>query len=151
MNYLGIDPGNNGGFALLSDAGKVILAQRMPGTLNGRLIIFRRLIGYGVNFACLEFVRTSPQMGVKSAGTFMRGLGMLEAFLVSSGIHYIDVTPQKWQKALKCRTKGDKNVTLLEARRRFPGVVVNHTIADALLIAEYARTINRPSSRNRQP
>ncbi len=152
-NYLGIDPGINGGVALLDHLGKPILVQRMPGPLTGELQMFQRLVGYGVTMAVLEFVRTSPQMGVKSAGTFMRGVGRLEAFLFASGIRYLEVTPAMWQKAMSCRTGGNKNITLARARFLFPGLDVNHTTADALLIAEYARRINLPtkSARKRQP
>lgn len=151
MNYLGIDPGINGGVALLRPDGQVILAQRMPFPLTGELQMFQRLVGYGVTFAVLELVRTSPQMGVKSAGTFMRGVGRLEAFLTASGIRYAEVAPAKWQKAMHCRTGGNKNVTLAAAKKLFPTLAINHTIADALLIAEYARRIHLPTRRKRQP
>jgi hypothetical protein len=50
-----------------------------------------------------------------------------------------EVSPQKWQKAMGCMTKGDKNVSKAKAQQLFPQLKITHAIADALLIAEYAR------------
>jgi len=38
-----------------------------------------------------------------------------------------------------CLTKGDKNVSKRRAQELFPALKVTHAIADALLIAEFAR------------
>ena len=59
--------------------------------------------------------------------------------LIAAGIPFETVTPAKWQGAMGCRTKGDKNVTKRKAQDLFPGVKVTHAIADALLIAEWGR------------
>ena len=52
-----------------------------------------------------------------------------------------EVAPQVWQKVLGCLSRGDKNVTKAKAQQLFPAIKVTHAIADALLLAEYARRV----------
>ena len=61
--------------------------------------------------------------------------------LCAATIPYEEVTPQKWQKALGCRTGGDKNVSKARAQALFPLQNITHAIADALLLAEYCRRL----------
>jgi hypothetical protein len=63
--------------------------------------------------------------------------------LTAAGIPFERVTPQKWQKAMGCMTKGDKNVSKRRAQELFPQLKITHAIADALLIAEYGRKQNQ--------
>jgi Holliday junction resolvasome RuvABC endonuclease subunit len=76
-------------------------------------------------------------MGVKSAFTFGNGFGHLEMALTAAGIPFERVSPQRWQKALGCLTKGDKNVSKRRAQELFPSMKITHATADALLIAYY--------------
>ena len=141
MVFIGIDPGVGGGIAAVSDDGVVIVTHKMPTTDRDVLDV---VIGIGGSSrAMLEFVRSSPQMGVTSAFTFGSGYGRLRMALVAVGIPFDEVTPLTWQKALGCRTHGDKNVSKGRAQELFPTVTVTHAIADALLIAEYARRVER--------
>ena len=78
-------------------------------------------------------------MGVVSAFTFGRSYGFLRGLLAANGIKREDVTPQKWQAELGCRSKGDKNVTKAKAQELWPNEKITHANADAMLIAEYAR------------
>ena len=78
-------------------------------------------------------------MGVKSAFTFGQGFGHIEMALTAAGIPFERVSPQKWQKAMGCLTKGDKNVSKRRAQELFPHLKVTHATADALLIAAYGR------------
>jgi crossover junction endodeoxyribonuclease RuvC len=153
--YLGIDPGENGGLALLSDR-EVLWHAKIPETLLG---IWKLIQGTHIleprTTAVIEKVRSSPQMGVTSAFTFGRGYGQLEALLLASGISSSEVPPQTWQKALGIpkRRKDEpkpqfKTRLLREAQRRFPLLDVwNKTkgeqlaVCDALLIALYARQV----------
>lgn len=59
--------------------------------------------------------------------------------LASQSVPFEEVTPAKWQGALGCRSKGDKNVTKRKAQELFPEVKMTHAIADAYLLAEYCR------------
>ena|SRR3990167_2802190 len=137
--FIGIDPGVAGGVAILGEAGDVLSATKMPETDRDVLEAVRSGKDYGLPVATVEFVRSSPQMGVRSAWTFGVGYGRLRMALMASEIPFEEVTPRKWQAAMRCLTGGDKNVSKARAQELFPGTKVTHNIADALLIAEYGR------------
>ncbi len=137
--FIGIDPGVSGGIAVVHSSGIVEHAGKMPETERDVLDLLHAHSASA--HAVLEFVRSSPQMGVVSAFTFGRGYGGLRMALLANGISFDEVTPGKWQAAMQCKTKGDKNVSKARAQTLFPGVKVTHAIADALLLAEYARRL----------
>lgn len=145
-HYLGIDPGLGGGLALMTAQGLVVWAKKMPDTDRDLLdlVVSAREDGAppGTTHAVIELVHTSPQMGVKSAGTFMMGYGKLLMALTAATIPFDTVRPQKWQGAMNCLTGGQKNITKLKAQQLFPTLKVTHHIADALLIAEWARRVH---------
>jgi hypothetical protein len=101
--------------------------------------------------AAIERVRASRQMSKSSIWTFAQGVGSLRAFLIAAAIPFEEVAPQKWQKFIGVRDKTgardleDVNITEKKNRHKekaaklFPMLTVTHKIADALLIAEYAR------------
>lgn len=101
--------------------------------------------------AVIERVRASQQMSKSSIWTFAQGFGALRAFLIAAGIPFEEVAPQKWQKFIGvldktgARDLEDVNITEKKNRHKdkaaqlFPMLSVTHKIADALLIAEYAR------------
>ena len=140
--YIGIDPGLGGGIAVIEADGKVLETTRMPAT-EQEVLDFLRQWTLNMPRAVLEFVRASPQMGVTSAFTFGRGYGGLRMALVAAKIPFDEVVPGVWQRELQCRTRGDKNVSKRRAQELFPHVTVTHKIADALLLAEYARRKER--------
>ena len=136
MRHIGIDPGKNGGIAWIDDT--EYYAIKMPETDRDVWEVLAGLECRNV-FAYLECVRSSPKMGVVSAFTFGRCYGGLRMALIAAGIPYAEVTPTKWQTAMKCRTKGDKNITKRKSQELFPALKITHALADALLIAEYGR------------
>jgi Holliday junction resolvasome RuvABC endonuclease subunit len=142
MITIGIDPGKNGGIAVIDEQGHAY-AEKMPETLQD---LFELLNSYSVGYdgncrAYLEQVHSSPQMGVKSAFTFGNGFGHLEMALTACSIPFERIRPQAWQKVLGCMTKGDKNVSKRRAQELFPALKITHSTADALLIAEYGRRL----------
>ena len=137
MIHIGIDPGVNGGIAMLAeDSGRVIGTWKMPSTERD---LIDMLDVMEPAHATLERVSASPQMGVVSAFTFGKGYGGLMMALSAVRIPFDLVSPVKWQNALGCRSGGDKNVTKRRAQQLFPNVKITHAIADALLLAEYGR------------
>lgn len=138
-HFVGIDPGKNGGIAILSRRGRVVAARRMPDTVE-ELAAFVATIPESSR-AFVEFVRSSPQMGVVSAFTFGCGLGKIEGVFAAFRMPLIGVRPQAWQDALGCRSGGNKNVTKRRAEKLFPRIIMTHAIADALLIAEHGRRL----------
>jgi Holliday junction resolvasome RuvABC endonuclease subunit len=142
MITIGIDPGKNGGIAVIDEQGHAH-ADKMPETLQDLFEHFDslNLSHTGDRRAYIEQVHSSPQMGVKSAFTFGNGFGHLEMALTACGIPFERIRPQAWQKALGCMTKGDKNVSKRRAQELFPTLKITHSTADALLIAEYGRRL----------
>lgn len=140
MIFLGLDPGLSGSICAVSP-GMDAVAHKMPDTDKDLLDLLKSVIfshdGYAT--AILEEVSSSPQMGVVSAFTFGRGFGKLEMALLAAEIPYEKVRPATWQKALRCMSKGDKNLTKKKAQELFPKMKVTHNIADGLLIATYCQ------------
>jgi len=142
---LGADPGSNGGLALVYDDGTAEVAK-MPEGETDTLDLCREFAGrwlVGVPSATVEFVRSSPQMGVASAFTFGRGYGTLRTALLAAGFRVSEVTPAKWQGGLGCRSGGDKGLLKRKAQELFPRLLGDEKVflwnADALLIAEWGR------------
>jgi len=146
MMYVGIDPGLSGGIAALTDNGLVVLAERMPETRRDVMDVFDDIRGRqpveGPARAYLEKVHSSPQMGVKSAFTFGGGYERVAMGLTACEIPFDEITPQRWQLIVGCRTRGDKNVSKRRAQELFPHWKITHAIADALLIAECCRRVH---------
>lgn len=138
MIYIGIDPGVSGGLAMIAASGDAV-AIKMPPTHRDIYTWLVAASSGNVSKGAIEFVRSSPQMGVSSAFTFGRGLGALEMALVAAGISFDHVLPRKWQQAMGCLSGGDKNVTKRRAQEMFPHLTITHAVADALLIAEWCR------------
>ena len=143
---IGIDPGKSGGIAWITDGSPCV--EKMPETLQDLWELIDEIScanqETGSVKAYIEAVHSSPQMGVTSAFTFGQGFGHLEMALTAAGIPFERVSPQKWQKALGCLTKGDKNVSKRRAQELFPSMKVTHATADALLIAEFGTRSHGP-------
>jgi crossover junction endodeoxyribonuclease RuvC len=148
MNIIGIDPGKSGAVCMVC-VGAVEYPKhtdefvfiKLDGTEKD---IYTLIDGFknsvtGDWFAYIENVHSMPKQGVVSAFSFGRNFGFLIGLLTALKIPYEFVSPQKWQKAMGCLSKGDKNVTKAAAQRLFPDIKITHSIADALLIAEYGR------------
>lgn len=155
---IGIDPGASGGIALIAgplavgtvcvggkewvstNADRLEFAQKMPASDAELLETLREMArSRPAPRAVVELVRSSPQMGVVSAFSFGGAYRAVKVALLAVGIPFEEVTPAKWQRAMGCLSKGDKNVCKRKASELFPGVKVTLWNADALLIAEYGR------------
>jgi len=144
---IGIDPGQSGGIVFI-DGGRMY-AYPMPRT---EADTWECLNGYCLDerFVYLEKVGPMPKQGVSSTWKFGQHYGMLRAFLIACGVPFETVSPAKWQRAMGCLTKGDKNVSKRKAQELFPNATVytktktiTHAVADAMLIAEYGRRVRQ--------
>lgn len=140
---LGVDPGVNGGVALLGDFHRKAWAIH-PKMLEVELDVMLAEIQVAANdagakMAFVEKVQHMTGDGGKGSHTFGYVKGFLRGELRARGFLICDVYPMIWQAAMGCLSQGNKNVTKAAAQRLFPGVKVIHNIADALLIAEYGR------------
>jgi crossover junction endodeoxyribonuclease RuvC len=142
MIYIGIDPGASGAIAVIHEGSPMPLRLcRLSGT-EREVDDFMRLLppsNVVKMFALIERVHSMPKQGVASSFKFGQSYGFLRGLLTAYCVPFEEVNPAKWQGALSCRTKGDKNVTKQKAGQLFPGIKVAHWNADALLIAEYCR------------
>lgn len=147
MRFIGIDPGQLGGIAWIDDNGGGPHCTKMPDTERDIWEAIHdletdevtSLISNGVVFAVIESVHSMPKQGVVSSFKFGRNYGFLRACLIAAEIPFEEVSPQKWQQVMGCRSRGNKNVTKAKAQQLFPTQKVTHAVADALLLAEYAR------------
>ena len=142
MIYIGIDPGKNGGIAIIDSDGVIAFPFS-----EERLLI--ELDGIAQEYECicyLEHVHAMPKQGVSSTFNFGMNFGFIQGVLKAYEIPYELVTPQKWKKEFSCTS--DKNTSIEVCKRLFPNVNLKATerckkdhdgIAEALLIAEYGR------------
>ena len=142
MIYIGVDPGKNGGIAIIDSDGVIAFPFS-----EERLLI--ELDGIAQEYECicyLEHVHAMPKQGVSSTFNFGMNFGFIQGVLKAYKIPYELVTPQKWKKEFSCTS--DKNTSIEVCKRLFPGVNLKATdrcrkdhdgMAEALLIAEYGR------------
>ena len=146
MIYIGIDPGKNGGIAVMS-SDIINVYTFSEETLIEELGLISRCIKAGESAKCvLEKVNAMPGQGVVSMFNFGQNYGFIQGVLKAYGIPYELVSPQKWKKEFSVTS--DKNTSIEVAKRLFPGVNLKATerckkdhdgMAEALLIAEYCR------------
>lgn len=137
--FVGIDPGKSGAIAVIDEDGKVVTVDALKDDTDRDVLDVLREFAPHVELACLEEVHAMPVNG--SVGGFKLGssYGALRMALVAAGVKFDRVPPQTWQKHMRCMTGGDKNITKARAQELFPGLKITHAIADALILAEFAR------------
>lgn len=149
-HVIGIDPGSNGGIAVLDIDGNVVSVTKMPETPQDILEYLRRYGGtelFGGDAVCyMEQVgHGMPGQSSKATATFARHCGHLEMALLALGISTNTVTPNKWEKTYQLGKSGDysktewKNRLKAKAQQLFPKERITLAVCDALLLAEYGR------------
>jgi crossover junction endodeoxyribonuclease RuvC len=156
MIIIGIDPGASGGIAdIFTNAPPIeVSAEKLPKTEADTFKLIRQVSGdfkvLGWDLTCyIEKVHSMPGQGVSSTFKFGMNYGFLRGCLVSLGIPFVDVTPQKWQRAVGIHKIKDETNTAKKNRHKqlaqqlFPQLAkkITHATADALLIAEYGRRL----------
>lgn len=139
MIYLGIDPGKSGSISAIWDDGQPASSYARGDWTEHEQAEWLQQFDLSQAIAIIEKVSSSPQMGVVSAFAFGRSYGFLRGLLAAMQVRTHEVSPQKWQAAMGCRTKGDKNISKAAAQQRWPRVKITHRNADSLLLAEYGR------------
>lgn len=121
---LGIDPGINGALSLLDTDTWSLAITDMPkepgiaGRTSVSATLTSRVIrATAADYAFIENVHSSPQMGVASAFAFGRGLGILEGAAAATAV-LEKPRPQDWKAATK--TPKDKNQARARAIQLFP-------------------------------
>ena len=125
MKVLGCDPGAQGAFALIDTEACTIALIDMPkeaGTKNreatsaaGVAAILRAAQPDAV---FIEEVHSSPQMGVASAFSFGKALGIVHGAAYGRDVMLTPVRPQEWKA--KTLTPKDKKQATTRATQLFP-------------------------------
>jgi len=154
---VGIDPGKSGGIAWIDEEG-IPHCEPMPETEGDIVEFFERLQfkGYGMNVMMEKLSGFCGGPG--NPGSTMFTMAMYYWCWIFLCLAYrvpvTLVTPQSWQKQLslgkreKYENKGKektvwKNKLKAEAQRRYPGLKITLSTADAVLIMECNRIKNK--------
>lgn len=160
MVIMGVDPGQNGGVAFLSDNGEILHYRKMPVKLvdDKKIIDIAQIAAMIANFepehAFIEKAQAMPHQGVVSMFNYGTGYGMILGLCLSleALISTQLIRPQVWQKFMYAAMPDPKAMepkarAMLRFSEIWPHLVeqnVTHDgIIDAMLIAEYGRrTLN---------
>ena len=158
--YIGIDPGKDGGVAVLFENGTVDLFT-IP--LIGKDIDIRELFAIiqaaivgppGSRILIMENVHSLFGMSAKSNFTFGFVNGVMESISIISGAPFVKVSPKTWQKVAFLgvpEDKDKKSMAQQAAYRLFPGVDFRKSerakkphdgLIDAALMAYYGKVSN---------
>ena len=96
--FIGIDPGKNGGIAILNDISGEEVSFRCPKTVGDMFILFASGVqGASDDVDCfVEFVHAFPGQGVVSTFSFGQNLGQWEGVIASQEVDINFVNPRKW-------------------------------------------------------
>lgn len=144
MNYvLGIDPGFDGGVALLEVTSQERYAYAIPMPISvekkearrkGKKIIRKlkevlipelvewlkhKVPGLRVDLAVVEQEQAYHGQGIVSTGKFLHGYGKLLGMLDALGIRRVLVPPKAWQKLVLGKSTSDKQRAIMFARNTF--------------------------------
>ena len=150
---IGIDPGNTGAVAALSNQGEFDYVGDIPLWQEGKksiidgakLAITLKNSSWDLS-VYLEKVHAMPNQGVTSMFNFGQGYGIIKGVLGCLGYDYTLVTPQAWKKHHGL-LKTDKDAARLKAIELFPEAEQylqrkkDIGRADALLIAAYGYSL----------
>ena len=144
--YIAIDPGKTGGISVLDNTCSDFIYP-MPDTEQK---IMKLLRGWQTNAkAIIEAQHAFPGMGAKAQWSFAQHYGFIRGCLVSLGIPFTEVSPQKWMayfgfKRLKDEDKKKHKTRILQkAQNLYPQSTVNLQTADSLMLCEYLRLTDR--------
>jgi Holliday junction resolvasome RuvABC endonuclease subunit len=144
--FVGIDPGQAGGIAVIDEHGKLYDHVPMPDTRKGMSDLLRNLEGRNV-VAVVESVHSMPKQGVASTFKFGKGYGTLLGICTALDFKLLEPTPQAWKKAMLVGTDKSKNASIQVCENLFPTAILvqprcrkpHDGVAEAILLAEYGR------------
>lgn len=135
--WAGVDPGADGTIGYVWEDGAEY--WRFDQMTDQQIWDVFFALGLSAKAAALEKVHSMPKQGVASSFKFGRSAGKVEAWLIAARYRWDWVTPVKWQNDLRCRTGGDKKITMAAAQKLWPHLPFTQKTAEGLLIAEWCR------------
>ena len=151
--YIGIDPGQTGGLALVGAQGGLHEVIRMPAIdseVDGASVArkIKSWSGYPQGEddvkVIIEQVHAMPGQGVSSTFKFGKSFGIIIGCVQTLGLPLHRVTPQKWKKEFVLIGK-DKDASRHTATEMWPHLAQewkfkkDNGLTDAALLAEYGR------------
>lgn len=125
---LGIDPGLEGAFALVSEDGALAQVWDMPTKKDGKrnridplglMWLARRIQAvYEPETWVIEKVGGRPRQSAAAAFVFGLGYGMIIQLAYAHEVRLEQIPPQTWKKAM--RVSADKDVATWRAEELFP-------------------------------
>jgi crossover junction endodeoxyribonuclease RuvC len=149
MIWIGIDPGQKGGYAVIAntETGQAVFAYPWDDSFFAmEMVSLMQMKEHGI-VAAVEKVGARPGQGTVSMFNFGKSAGYIEGVLSALGIPYQLVPPNKWKKEFSLIGQ-DKQASIVTCRKLFPELDLKRTErcrtdsdgkAEATLLAEYAR------------
>ncbi len=151
MTFVGIDPGVNGGIAIIKK--DEVIAIKMPTfekDYDINSIVSLLLDHMPITKVGIEKVHANPKMARSACFNFGKGLGVLEGLVAALRIPYKLIPPKTWQKKMHDGVTGEdtKTKSIKAVSRLYPLLSLKATsrsvkdhdgIADAIMIAEYTK------------
>ena len=152
MIYIGVDPGQRGGYAIIDESKIVYSTNVRAFPWDDEMFMcemrgIKNLADSAKIVAAVEKVGAMPGQGVTSMFHFGKSAGYIEGVLTALGIPYQLVPPVKWKRAFSLVGK-DKKASIETCRKLFPELDLKRAErcrtdsdgkAEATLLAEYAR------------
>ena len=151
--FIGIDPGCHGGIAVLTgDNLDTLDLSKVTDADVADFMRCHRDFAESVAYAILEnptgsvMAQRGRAISVSAVVKLGSKYGFMVGLLTGLGIRFDERRPQQWQAAMGVtRTNKDESDTAKKnrhkqaAQRLFPGAKITHAVADAILIAEFAK------------
>lgn len=144
MIYIGVDPGQHGGYAWIWD-GKVTVHPWDDETFVQDMHMLSLCDDKPI--AAVEKVGAMSNQGVKSMFSFGKSAGFIEGVLSAFGIPYQLIPPATWKRSFSLIGK-DKKASIDTCRKLFPDLnllptersrVPSDGMAESMLISLYAK------------
>ena len=153
---LGIDPGLDGGLAIITKGSKIELLETIPTESKGGFIkrqvdtkeLARILRPFSDAEVWLEGVASRPGQGVASVFSFGDTYGSIRGVLGALQMKVNTVTPAAWKKQLKISSKEDSLKAIKELYPLLKMRKKDHNIAEALLLALYGKNEREKNVKN---
>ena len=148
MIWIGIDPGQKGGYAVIAktETGQAVFAYPWDDSFFAmEMASLMQMKEHGI-VAAVEKVGARPGQGTVSMFNFGKSAGYIEGVLSALGIPYQLVPPNKWKKEFSLIGK-DKQASIITCRKLFPELDLKRTercrtdsdgLAESTLLACYA-------------
>ena len=153
MRIIGIDPGLDGGIAILTEHG--VEAHPMPTSVmnsSRREIDVCRLDALfdlypSYDLVVIENVQSDPKFGSASSFTFGKGFGAALAVIQLRGLPHLRVRPQEWKATVLAGTDKSKEAAIAHVQRLYPTLNLilpgkrkpSHDLAEAVCLARYGK------------